>query len=70
MKKMKKRTVAARVVGVVPHIHGNGIGWMVRMTAPYFRFFFDSEMLFTSKEMAEAEAERWRKRKVKVTIES
>jgi hypothetical protein len=66
MKKNKTRTVTARVIGPIPE--NGGAFWSVRLKAPYFPFYFDSSSGYATLEAAEAAAEKWRKRKVVVSV--
>ena len=65
-KKKKSRTVTAKVLGAIPRWDIDG--WMVRLTAPYLPFCLDSSLTFPDRESAEAEAEKWRGRTIKITI--
>lgn len=62
--KTKKRFVA-KVIGAIPV---NGL-WRVRLKAPYVPFYLDSSDAFVTRRDAEAEAEKWRKRKVVIEVE-
>lgn len=66
---MKSKTVAATVVGPIPH-HGFGdrVLWKVRLKAPRFPFYIDSSMCYQKKAQADAVAEKWRKRKITISI--
>jgi hypothetical protein len=69
-KKTKTRTVTARVVGPIPTLATrDGFAWKLRLAAPYLPFYLDSSQSYLSLERAEADAEKWRKRKITITIE-
>jgi len=67
-KKPKSRTVTAKVIGAIPHVMYNGVGWKVRMAAPYLPFYLDSSTAFTEKATADAFAEKLKMKKVQITI--
>lgn len=70
LKKQVKRTTTARVIGAVPFstAYGSRVSWKVRMVATHFPFYIDANCGFADKKRADAEAEKWRKRKVTITI--
>lgn len=68
MAKTTTRTVTATVVGAIPHAGYNEVLWKVRLKAPYLPFYLDSSHCYRDVEKAKAEAEKWKGRKVVVTV--
>ncbi len=62
------KSVVARVVGPILHVGLNTVLWKVRLKAPRFPFYIDSDVCFESKEQAEQEAAKWQRRKVVISI--
>ena len=68
MKKKKTRRMMARVVGSVPYLLSDSVGWKVRLAIPRFPFYLDSAMAYTELARAEIEAVKWKGRKVVIEV--
>jgi hypothetical protein len=67
-KQSKVRKTTAKVIGAVPHSGASSVLWNVRLTAPYLPFYLDSVVSYETKERAEEEAKKWRKRTITLEI--
>lgn len=64
----KTRTATARVVGAIPHAGYKGLLWKVRLTVARLPFYLDSTGCYGTLEQAEAEAEKWKRRTIVVSV--
>jgi hypothetical protein len=68
MSKAKTRSVVAKVIGPIPSAAHSGALWKVRLKVPRLPFYLDSSTLYGTLAEAEAEAEKWRRKKIVVTV--
>lgn len=66
--KTKTRRVLARVIGPIPAPGYRDVLWRVRLVAPYFPFFLDSSVRYQTLAKADEVAEKWRGRKIFITV--
>lgn len=63
---MKKQTVSK--VLVIPVSGELNLYWKVRLIAPRFPFYIDSQVGYVDKADADKQAEKWKGRKISVTV--